>query len=74
MNPESELAGELNPNSAEKGPEQAQQTEQTEQTEQAENTHVEWWEFTCRTCNGKFTTNVYEPKYCLFCGASLHFK
>lgn len=35
---------------------------------------AEFWEFTCRTCNGKFATNVYEPRFCLLCGANLHFK
>ena len=40
----------------------------------AEAEKAEWWEFTCRTCNGKFTANVYEPRFCLYCGADLHFK
>ena len=35
---------------------------------------AEFWEFTCRTCNGKFAANVYEPRYCLHCGADLHFE
>ena len=39
-----------------------------------EDRKIELWEFTCRTCNGVFTTDVYEPKYCLHCGANLHFK
>lgn len=40
----------------------------------SEEKKMQLWEFTCRTCNGKFTTDVYEPKYCLHCGADLHFK
>ena len=40
----------------------------------AEEQKAEWWEFTCRTCNGKFAANVYEPKFCLLCGADLHFE
>ena len=35
---------------------------------------AEFWEFTCRTCNGKFAANVYEPRFCLYCGADLHFE
>ena len=40
----------------------------------AEGKKVELWEFTCRTCNGKFAADVYEPKFCLYCGANLHFE
>ena len=35
---------------------------------------IELWEFTCRTCNGKFASNIYEPRFCLLCGANLHFE
>ena len=35
---------------------------------------VELWEFTCKTCNGKFVTDIYEPRFCPNCGASLYLK
>lgn len=35
---------------------------------------IQLWEFTCRTCNGKFAANVYEPRFCLLCGSDMHFK